>query len=149
MTLKAKKILFPSDFSVYGQEALKWATALARDTGATLIIAHVEEPPMAYGGGEMYFPIEEGDREELRRTLVKILPTDSKVPFEHKLLVGDPATAIVEAAESENADMIVIGTHGRTGLTRLLMGSVAEAVVRRAKCPVLTVKHPSSVPGEA
>src|SRR5436190_9878722 len=108
LRMKARKILFPTDFSAFGQEALRWATALARDTGATLIIAHVEEPPMAYGGGEMYFPIEEGDREELRRTLVKIVPADPNVKFEHKLLVGDPATAIVEAAETENADMIVI-----------------------------------------
>jgi universal stress protein A len=144
--MKANKILFPTDFSAFGQEALRWATALARDTGATLIIAHVEEPPMAYGGGEMYFPAEEGNRDELRRALVKIVPADSGVPFEHKLLVGDPASAIVEAAEQENADLIVLGTHGRTGLTRLLMGSVAESVVRNAKCPVLTVKHPSPVP---
>src|SRR5437016_7879524 len=144
--MKAKKILFPTDFSAFGQEALRWATVLARDTGATMIIAHVEEPPMAYGGGEMYFPAEEGDREELKQALVKIVPADPNVRFEHKLLAGDPASAIVEAAEQENADLIVIGTHGRTGLTRLLMGSVAEAVVRRAKCPVLTVKHPSPVP---
>jgi len=68
------------------------------------------------------------------------------VRFEHKLLVGDPASAIVEAAEEENVDLIVLGTHGRTGLTRLLMGSVAENVVRKAKCPVLTVKHPSPLP---
>ena len=59
--MKARKILFPTDFSPYGQEALRWATSLARDTGATLIITHVEEPPMAYGGGEMYLGAEEGD----------------------------------------------------------------------------------------
>ena len=147
--MKATTILFPTDFSPFGNEALRWATALARDSGAKLIIVHVEEPPMAYGGGEMYLGSEEGDREELRRALVQVVPTDSKVAFEHKLLVGDPATAIVETADQENADLIVIGTHGRTGLTRLLMGSVAEAVVRRAKCPVLTIKHPSALPAEA
>jgi len=145
----ASKILFPTDFSPYGQEALRWATALARDTGATLVIVHVEEPPMAYGGGEIYIATEEGDREELRHALLQIVPTDPNVPCDHKLLVGDPATAIVEAAEKENADLIVMGTHGRTGLTRLLMGSVAEAIVRRAKCPVLTVKHPAPIPMEA
>jgi nucleotide-binding universal stress UspA family protein len=147
--MKANKILFPTDFSPSGQEALRWATVLARDTGASLTIIHVEEPPMAYGGGEMYFPAEEGNSEELRQALVKVVPTDPKVRFEHKLLSGDPATAIVEAAAEEKADLIVIGTHGRTGLTRLLMGSVAEAVVRRATCPVLTVKHPSAVPTES
>jgi len=146
--MKARKILFPTDFSPYGQEALRWATSLARDTGATLIIVHVEEPPMAYGGGEMYLGAEEGDREELRAALVKVVPTDPKVTFQHKLLVGDPATAIVEAAQQEGADFIVMGTHGRTGLTRLLMGSVAEAIVRKAQCPVLTVKHPGPLPSE-
>lgn len=147
--MKARKILFPTDFSPFGQEALRWATSLARDSGATLIIAHVEEPPMSYGGGEVFIGGEEGDREELKKSLVKVVPTDAKVPFEHKLLVGDPATAIVEEADNENADLIVIGTHGRTGLTRLLMGSVAEAIVRRAKCPVLVVKHPSALPSES
>ena len=146
--MKARKILFPTDFSPYGQEALRWATSLARDTGATLIIVHVEEPPMAYGGGEMYLGAEEGSREELRKALVKVLPTDQKVVFQHKLLIGDPATAVVEAAEQEGADFIVMGTHGRSGLSRLLMGSVAEAIVRKAKCPVLTVKHPGPLPTE-
>jgi len=146
--MKARKIVFPTDFSPYGQEALRWATSLARDTGATLIIVHVEEPPMAYGGGEMYLGAEEGDREELRKALVKVLPTDAKIPFQHKLLVGDPATAVVEVAEQEGADFIVMGTHGRSGLSRLLMGSVAEAIVRKAKCPVLTVKHPGPLPTE-
>src|SRR5207247_3195291 len=117
----------PTAFSPFGQEALRWATARARASGATLIIVHVEEPPMSYGGGEVFIGAEEGDREELRKSLVKIIPSDAKVPFEHKLLVGDPATVLVEAADEENADLIVLGTHGRTGLTRLLMGSVAEA----------------------
>src|SRR5262245_54511729 len=143
--MHAKKILFPTDFSPASEEALRWATSLARDTGATMIIAHVEEPPLAYGGGEMYVAADETDRDELRRALVKIVPLDHNVPFEHKLLVGDPASAIVEAAETEDADIIVLGTHGRTGLTRLLMGSVAEAVVRRANCPVLTIKHAARV----
>jgi nucleotide-binding universal stress UspA family protein len=140
--MKADKILFPTDFSPASQEALRWATSLARDTGATLVIVHVEEPPMAYGGGEAYIALEEGDREEIRRKLVQVLPTDSSIRYEHKLLSGDPATAVVDAADSERADFIVLGTHGRTGLTRLLMGSVAEAIVRHAKCPVLTIKQP-------
>src|SRR4051794_33733005 len=144
----AKTILFPTDFSPASQEALRWSTSLARDTGAKLVIVHVEEPPMAYGGGELYMPSDEGDREQLRRALVQVVPLDAKIPFEHKLLVGDPATAIVETAEKDNADLIVLGTHGRTGLTRLLMGSVAEAVVRRAKCPVVTIKQAAKVPAE-
>jgi universal stress protein A len=147
--MNAKKILFPTDFSPASEEALRWATSLARDTGATMVIIHVEEPPMAYGGGELYMAADESDREELRRSLVNVLPLDASVHFEHKLLVGDPATAIVETADNEDADLIVLGTHGRTGLTRLLMGSVAEAVVRRAKCPVLTIKQSARVPATA
>ena len=142
--MHAHKILFPTDFSPASEDALRWATSLARDSGATMLIAHVEEPPMAYGGGEIYYPVEE-NRDELRKSLVQVVPTDHAVPFEHILLVGDPAHAIAETAEKEDCDLIVMGTHGRTGLTRLLMGSVAESVVRRAKCPVLTVKHPAEV----
>jgi nucleotide-binding universal stress UspA family protein len=104
---------------------------------------------MAYGGGEMYIALDDDETKgELRRMLGNVVPTDHNVPFEHRLLVGEPATAIVEDAEKEGADLIVMGTHGRTGLSRLLMGSVAEAVVRRAKCPVLTVKHPAQVPAQ-
>lgn len=147
--MKAQKILFPVDFSEAGQHALALATSLARDSGATLIIAHVEEPPMAYGGGEMYYGVEEPNHEELRTSLASVMPTDPNVPCIHKLMIGDPAEAIVQLAESDHVDLIVMGTHGRTGLTRLLMGSVAEAVVRRAPCPVLTVKQPAAVPAGA
>jgi nucleotide-binding universal stress UspA family protein len=74
-----------------------------------------------------------------------------KVPVEHQLLfVGDPAAEILRVAQAVKADLIVLGTHGRTGLGRLLMGSVAEQVVRRAPCPVVTVKAPlpQGGPGE-
>jgi len=63
------------------------------------------------------------------------------VPFEHQMTMGDPAGEVVRIAEEEQAEMIVMGTHGRTGLTRLLMGSVAEAIVRRAPCPVLIYRE--------
>jgi universal stress protein A len=79
--------------------------------------------------------------DDLRRMLQAVVPTDPNVPCEHRLITGDPSTAIAKLAEEEHADLIVMGTHGRTGLTRLLMGSVAEAVVRRAPCPVLTYKQ--------
>ena len=140
------KILFPTDFSPLGETALEMATALAKQRGAKLVIAHVEEPPMAYGGGELYSGIEEPDRREMEAMLAAILPTDPAVGYEHRLLIGSPATAIVRLAESENFDLIVMPTHGRTGLSRLLMGSVAEEVVRKAPCPVLTVK--AAVPKE-
>jgi len=147
--MNATKILCPTDFSTMGQTALEMATSLARDRGATLVIMHVEEPPMAYGGGELYYGIEEPNREELKRMLSEVVPADPAVPYEHRLMIGSPATAIVEMAQRENVSLIVMPTHGRTGLMRLLMGSVAEEVVRKAKCPVLTVKPAAAALGKA
>src|SRR6476660_9405626 len=89
-TMSASKILCPTDFSTMGQTALEMATSLARDRGATLVIMHVEEPPMAYGGGELYYGIEEPNREELKKMLSEVLPTDPSVGYEHRLLVGSP-----------------------------------------------------------
>lgn len=140
--MKANKILFPTDFSHTGDAALALATTLARESGATLLIVHAEEPPTAYGGGEMYYGIPEPATDELMKMLKRIEPTDPAVPFEHRLVTGDPAHAIVRLANEEHVDMIVLGTHGRTGLSRMLMGSVAEAIVRRAECPVLSYKQP-------
>lgn len=94
------------------------------------------------GGGEFIYTVPDPPTEELRARLVKVLPKDAQIPSEHRLLAGDPADCIVKLAEDENVDFIVMGTHGRRGLTRILMGSVAELVVRWAKCPVVTVKAP-------
>jgi nucleotide-binding universal stress UspA family protein len=140
--MHANKILFPTDFSELSQSALAHAASLARDSGATLLIAHVEEPPQAYGSGEAYYTLPEFDDTSLRERLLAVVPTDPDVPYEHRLLIGDPAAEIVHLSQREDVDLIVMGTHGRTGLMRLIMGSVAEAVVRRAACPVLTLKHP-------
>jgi nucleotide-binding universal stress UspA family protein len=140
--MKAKKILFPTDFSHTGDAALELATALARDSGATLLIVHAEEPPMAYGGGELYYGLPNPATADLEKMLQEVKPSDPDVPFESRMITGDPASAIVRLAKEEDVDLIVMGTHGRTGLSRLLMGSVTEAIVRRASCPVLTVKHP-------
>jgi len=143
--MNAAKILFPTDFSTAGHTALEMATSLARDRGATLVIMHVEEPPMAYGGGELYYGMDEPDREELKRMLGEVVPTNPAVAYEHHLMIGSPATAILDMADREHVDLIVMATHGRTGLFRMLMGSVAEEVVRKAKCPVLTVKGATAV----
>ena len=139
--MKMQRIIFPTDFSHTGDAALNMASALARDSGATLVIVHVEEPPVAYGGGEMYYGMPDPPLDEIQRMLTDVKPQDSNIPYEHRLISGDPASAIARLAEEIDADLIVMGTHGRTGLSRLLMGSVAEAVVRRAPCPVLTYKH--------
>lgn len=138
-----KKVLFPTDFSSSGDEALHYATSLARDWNAELILLHVEETPLAYGGGELYYGLPEPNRSDLRRMLEALRPDDPDVPYEHRLITGEPAAAIVDFAKKERADLIVMGTHGRSGFTRLLMGSVAEAVMRKAPCPVLTIKEPA------
>jgi nucleotide-binding universal stress UspA family protein len=140
--MNMKKILFPTDFSTLSDEALAQATSLARDSGAKLIIVHVQEPPTAYGGGEMYYGVPEPDTEAIEKMLKAIVPKDPEVSYEHRLVMGDPAAEIERIAEEEDVDLIIMATHGRTGLTRLLMGSVAEAVVRRAPCPVFSFKRP-------
>lgn len=146
--MEAKKILFPTDFSHTGDAALELASALARDMNAKLLIVHVEEPPLAYAGGEFYYGVPDPATEDMKQMLQEVVPKDSTVPCEHHLVTGEPASAVTRLAESEEVDMIVMGTHGRTGVTRLLMGSVAEAIVRRAPCPVLTYRQPSAKAAE-
>ncbi len=139
----ARTILFPTDFSDLSHAALQYATSLALDTGGRLLVVHVEEPAAAYGGGgDVFSVVPEPDDTTLQERLETVVPTDASVRCEHRLLTGDPATEIVRVAREENADLIVMGTHGRTGLRRLLMGSVAEAVVRHSPCPVFTLKQP-------
>jgi nucleotide-binding universal stress UspA family protein len=89
--------------------------------------------------------------EHLRDELCRIRPSDRETRVQHLLAEGDPATAILRAARDNHCDLIVMGTHGRTGLRRLLMGSVAEQVVRKAPCLVLTVKAggPADLVGQA
>lgn len=137
-----KRILFPTDFSHCGDAALHLATALARDSGGTIVVVHVEEPPVVYGSGEMYYGMLEPSPEDLKRMLHEIKPDDPTVPVEYRLVTGDPSAAVVRLAEEENIDLIVLGTHGRTGLLHMLVGSTAESIIRHAQCPVLTFKQP-------
>ena len=136
-----KTIVFPTDFSHASDAALQHAEALAKQSAARLLIVHVEEPPLAYGGGELYYGLPEPSSDRILKMLEDVKPADPKVPFAHRLTMGDPAGEIVRIAADEGAEMIVLGTHGRTGMTRLLMGSVAEAIVRRAPCPVLVYRE--------
>jgi nucleotide-binding universal stress UspA family protein len=138
--MNVKKILFPTDFSHFSNEGLKLATSLARDNDATLFIVHVQEPSTAYAGGEMYYGLSEPNTHRLQEMLKGVVPDDPAVSCEHRLIIGDPALALVRFAKDEAMDLIVMGTHGRRGVMRMLMGSVAEVVVRRAPCPVLTFK---------
>jgi nucleotide-binding universal stress UspA family protein len=143
--LPIRKILHPTDFSEHSRAAFDLACALARDYGAELVILHVNRatPIYAPDGIVVGVPVEEPY--ELRERLAQIRPEDPRVKFEHKLVDGDPAEQIIKAAAG--MDLIVLGTHGTTGLARLLMGSVAETVLRKAACPVLTVRTPTKSDG--
>lgn len=133
-------IVVPTDFSTASDAVLPHAEALARQKSASLLILHVEEPPLAYGAGELYYGLPEPSSERILAMLEAVKPSDPAVPCTHRLTMGDPAGEIVRIAHEEGAEMIVLGTHGRTGMTRMLMGSVAEAVVRRSPCPVLVYR---------
>ena len=133
-------ILVPTDFSTASDAVLPQAEALAKQKSASLLILHVEEPPLAYGGGELYYGLPEPNSERILKMLDNVRPSDQTVAFTHRLAMGDPAGEIVRIAAEEGVEMIVLGTHGRSGLTRMLMGSVAESVVRRAPCPVLVYR---------
>jgi nucleotide-binding universal stress UspA family protein len=136
-------ILHPTDFSDQAAAALSMAEALARDYGARLVVLHVLPPPPVIGGEMGSYIPEPDDPAELWEKLNAIKP-EGAICVERFLVKGEAAEEIVRMARGENADLVVMGTHGRTGLGRLLMGSVAECVMRKAPCPVLTVKLPAT-----
>lgn len=136
-------ILHPTDFSECSGHAFEMACVVARDYGAKLLVQHVRQPPAAIQGEVVVFPIEvPGETEAARDRLHAVLPSESGIVVEHHLTVGDPVSEIVELASRKRCDLIVMGTHGRSGLSRLILGSVAEQVLRKAPCPVLMVKTP-------
>jgi nucleotide-binding universal stress UspA family protein len=134
--INIRTILYATDFSSHSNQAYFHAVALAEAYGATLIVAHV------------YTPEATGAKDEARRQqqsqLEQIRPVNPNIPVRHILLEGDPADAIIGLAADSRIDIIVMGTHGRTGLDRILMGSVAERVLRGAHCSVLVVKMPKA-----
>jgi universal stress protein A len=140
--LRMATILNPTDFSQGAEHAFHLACSLARDHGGRVIVLHVAELPVVGYGGVMT-PPPEGDWKAIEDQLYWVQPPDAIFPIEHRLEEGDPCAEILRVAQESQCDPIVMGTHGRTGLTHLLMGSVAEKVVRKATCPVLVVKTPS------
>jgi universal stress protein A len=133
-------ILHPTDFSERSDAALQLACALARDYGARLVVLHVAvQPAVAYGEG--YITVD-SHFQDMREQLNQLsIPADD-IRAERRFETGDPTTEILRVASEIHADLIVVGTHGRTGVGRLLMGSTAEQIVRQAPCPVLTLKMP-------
>jgi nucleotide-binding universal stress UspA family protein len=138
--MKIQTILFPTDFSESSQHALDLAFSLARDLKARLRVLHVATPPpfVSYGEFEKAMKESSGYRRELEQQLRQCQKPVCNAEFH--LIQGEPAAEILNFAKEARCDMIVMGTHGRTGLGRLFLGSVAEKVLREASCPVLTLK---------
>jgi len=136
--IRIRKILYPTDFSSYSNQAYFHAVALAENHGATLTVLLVYSPDLPTPRS---VPRSE-TRNYWQQQLEQIRPIDQAIHVEHVLLEGDPAREIVRFSRDFGFDLIVMGTHGRTGLERMLMGSVAEKVLRGASCSVLVVKLP-------
>ena len=144
--LKLRTILHPTDFSERSECAFQAASSLARDHGACLAILYVQHPDVVgFAEYTAYVPDPIQTPADLKEWLSARCVIDPRLDVEYRVAEGDPAAEIVHAAKELGASLIVMGTHGRTGLDRLLMGSVAEAVSRRARCPVLTLKAPFPV----
>ena len=142
------RILQATDYSKASARALAEAVALAKLNRAELLVLHVIDPVTPYavgddiGGAELYVKLEESAKQEATDSMNALINKlrKSKVKAKSLLLRGTAHEQIVKAAKNRRANLIVIGTHGRTGLSRLLMGSVANKVVSTAHCPVLTVR---------
>lgn len=143
--LAIRTVLFPTDFSERAAPAFDLACSLARDYGAELVVAHVSAPPVQGVSDGMAVELPTGWGDEVRMRLAAVRADDPRVRIARRFEVGDPGTEIVRLAGEVKADLIVMGSHGRTGLKRLLAGSVAEEVMRKAPCPVLTVRMPFPV----
>ena len=139
--LPVHTVLHPTDFSEPSDAAFRLACSLARDYGARLVLLHVVPPTVVYGEGAVV-PDPELLVHEAKDQLDRLQVPDAAVHTDRRLEEGDPVGMILHVAREVHADLIVMGTHGRTGLARLLMGSVAGPVVRKATCPVLTVTAP-------
>jgi nucleotide-binding universal stress UspA family protein len=135
-------ILVPTDFSPCSERALDYACDLAAKTGGTIILVNALGPAPS----ELRMTLSESMLESTlgaqREAIRMLLDARKGVTFAPPIVsVGDPRDVILEAAKGADADLIVMGTHGRRGLAHLLLGSVAEEIVRTAPCPVLTVRE--------
>ena len=143
-----KKILVPIDFSDYSKNALKYAAQFAKQFNAKIYLIYVVEPmiyPADFSMGQVAIPSTDIDlhsraEEELKKLSKEIIGGSLQV--EILIKTGKPFVEIIEAASSNDVDLIIIATHGHTGVEHLLFGSTAEKVVRKAPCPVLTLREP-------
>ena len=140
--LSFRTILHPTDFSECSNYAFHVACSLARAHGTRVILVHVTSDLVALVPFVTLPPDPSDIREQLQKQLSDLQSSEPDVRIDRHLREGDPGTEILRLAQEIKCDLIVMGTHGRTGLGRLLVGSVAEQVLRKAPCPVLTVKTP-------
>lgn len=143
--MRIREILYPTDFSENAAAAWPYVLHMAEQLGARVLVLHVAPGP--YPAPETFLAVEQwreifaAHRREADAQLGALASTASGVKVEILVGRGVPFLEIVRVAAERKADLIIMGTHGRTGLAHALMGSVAEKVVRMAACPVLTVRH--------
>lgn len=137
--LNLKEILVPVDFSTSSLHALSYATRLAREFGAKCTLLYVVEPAVPTDDGAVGFIRLQEDTEKAARRRLESLARE--LSCRAMVRIGAPAREITSYAGEMNADLIVIGTHGRSRLSRALLGSVAEQVIRHAGCPVFVIRE--------
>lgn len=145
--INLKTILVPSDFSECSEAALRYGLELARRFDAHLHLLHVVQDPLtqpwaAEGFSAPLFEMVDKWQKEAKERLAQAVPASDAARVTISATVAWPFAEILRYATEHNVDLIVMGTHGRGGVTHVLLGSIAEKVVRRAPCPVLTVRHP-------
>ena len=145
--IKLKKILYPTDFSDSSLEALPYALSFARDYKAKLILMHVVNEAIFSEGlslARAIAPEALGQEmaDEADRRLKMLIPADQRAGLDVEMVIlhGMPFLEVIRYAKANDVDLIVIGTHGRSGMDHIIFGSTAEKVVRKAPCPVLSVK---------
>lgn len=145
--ISIKRILVPTDFSEQGRTALTYAVAFADTFGAAVELLHVLEP-MPPGALMSYVAVDDlrksmRDQAEQQMEVLHAEWEDYAFPVKRTIVEGQPFVEIIKHAKTGKADMIILGTHGRGAVAHMLLGSVAEKVVRKAPCPVLTVRDPA------
>lgn len=149
--LSFRIIVVPTDFSDYSMRALPYAVDLAAKYDARLKVVFVNEPSLQVSDvawvGVDERTVNDDHVREARRHLEKLVleQVPTEVPVDAEILTGNAVEEVIRYAREVNADLIVMATHGRGGVSHMLMGSTAEHVVRKAPCPVLTLKQPMIV----
>jgi Universal stress protein UspA and related nucleotide-binding proteins len=145
--MNLKTILVPFDFSECSNAALRYGLELARKFDASLHLLHVIQDPAtqpwaAEGFAVPLLDVVDQWQKEAALRLAKAIPAEDRARATAVCTIASPYPEILRYAGEHSIDLIVMGTHGRGGVTHMLLGSITEKVVRRAPCPVLTVRHP-------